>query len=222
MQASYASSPAAARIDLTAGTRAGRLGRDRHAGRHPPGGGDLRLRRHGAGLGGDDVFLSGAAGDKVFDGRGGTDEWRYAGSGAVVIDLVAGTVRKPGGTDRLTSIEAVVGGAGDDSIRGSAANDRLAGAAGNDTIDGGAGQDIVAYDAIAAGGRPAAPRRGGRPLGRGGDRSLGRPDVLRTWKSAWGSRLADDLTGRALPGIVTFLRGLAGDDTLRAPAPAPR
>ena len=43
-------------------------------------------------------------------------------------------------------------------------------------------------------------------------------DTLRSIEGAWGSRLGDDLTGRALPGIYTTLRGLAGDDTLRGPA----
>jgi Ca2+-binding RTX toxin-like protein len=218
VQASYAASPAAARIDLTAGTaRDGWDGTDTL----------VAIRRVAVtsgfadtvlGSAGDDVFLSGAAGDKAFDGRAGTDEWRYAGSGAVVIDLAAGTVTKPGGTDRLTAIEAVVGGAGDDGLRGSATNDRLAGAAGNDTIDGGAGQDIVAYDAIAGG--SDLPLQGAvvdLSAGVATDPWGGR-DTLLNVESAWGSRLADDLTGRALPGIVTFLRGLAGDDTLRGPA----
>lgn len=217
VQASYAASPAAARIDLTAGTALdGWGGLDTLVGIRrvavTSGYADTVL-----GSAGDDVFFSGAAGDKVFDGRAGTDEWRYAGSGAVTIDLAAGTVAKPRGTDLLTAIEAVAGGSDDDSIRGSAGNDRLAGAAGNDTLDGAAGQDIVVYDVIAPG--SDLPLRGAvvdLSAGAATDPWGGR-DTLRDVESAWGSRLGDDLTGRALPGIVTFLRGLAGDDTLRGP-----
>ncbi|MFZ4410364.1 MAG: calcium-binding protein, partial [Paracraurococcus sp.] len=217
VQASYAASPAAARIDLAAGTaQDGWGGTDTL----------VAIRRVAVtaafadtvlGSAGDDVFLSGAAGDKVFDGRAGTDEWRYAGSGAVTVSLATGLAAKPLGTDRLVAIEAAAGGAGDDSLLGSAGNDRLAGAAGNDTLDGGAGQDIVAYDVIAPG--SDLPLRGAvvdLTAGAATDPWGGR-DTLRNIEGAWGSRLGDDLTGRALAGIYTTLRGLAGDDTLRRP-----
>ncbi|WP_165838649.1 calcium-binding protein [Roseicella frigidaeris] len=217
VQASYGASPAAARIDLAAGTaQDGWGGTDRLSG----------IRRVAVtsayadtvlGSAGDDLFLSGAAGNKLFDGRGGTDEWRYAGSGAVAVDLAAGLAEKPGGVDRLTGIEVASGGAGNDSLRGSAGSDRLAGAAGDDTIDGGAGKDIVAYDVIAPG--SDLPLRGAvvdLSTGRATD-PWGGQDVLRNLEGAWGSRLGDDLTGIAIAGVYTTLRGLAGDDTLRGP-----
>ncbi|NOG70754.1 hypothetical protein [Roseicella sp. DB1501] len=219
VQTSYAASPAAARIDLAAGTaQDGWGGTDRLSG----------IRRIAVtsawadtvlGSAADELFLSGASGSKVFDGRGGTDEWRYAGSGAVTIDLAAGLVEKPGGVDRLTGIEAASGGAGHDSLRGSAGNDRLAGAAGDDTIDGGAGKDILAYDVIAPG--SDLPLRGvvvDLSAGRATD-PWGGQDVLRNVEGAWGTRLGDDLTGIALAGVYVTLRGLAGDDTLRGPQP---
>ena len=46
----------------------------------------------------------------------------------------------------------------------------------------------------------------------------GGTETLSGIENAWGSQLADDLTGLALAGTRSFLRGLAGDDTLRAPA----
>ncbi|TDH61118.1 calcium-binding protein [Dankookia rubra] len=200
VQASYASSPAAAWIDLAVGTaQDGWGGTDTL----------VNVRRVAVtsgfadtvlGSAINDVFLSGAGGDKVFDGRAGTDEWRYAGAGAVVIDLAAGTAAKPSGTDGLAGIEAVAGGAGDD------------------TLDGGAGHDIAAYDAVAPG--SDLPLRGAVVDLTGGWATdpWGGRDTLLNIESAWGSRLGDDLTGLALPGGFTYLRGLAGDDTLRGPA----
>ncbi|WP_165943640.1 calcium-binding protein [Roseicella aquatilis] len=216
VQVSYRASPAAVRVDLAAGTaRDGWGGTDRL----------LNIRRvlvasdfndTVLGSAGTDLFLSGSGGSKSFDGRAGTDEWRYAGTGSVTVNLAAGTARKPGGTDRLVAIEAAAGGAGDDSLLGGAGNDQLAGAAGNDTLDGGAGHDVARYDVIAAG--SDLPLRGAvvdLSAGVATDPWGGR-DLLRSIESAWGSRLADDLTGIALSGTTT-LRGLAGDDTLRGP-----
>ena len=83
----------------------------------------------------DEVFLSATNGSKLFDGGGGTDEYRYVGTGAVSITLaeeIDGLFRrpahavKPGGEDRLYGITVAVGGSGDDTIRGSTADDRLA------------------------------------------------------------------------------------------------
>jgi Ca2+-binding RTX toxin-like protein len=109
----------------------------------------------------DDLFLSAGGGNKVFDGRGGSDEYRYAGAGAITVALTppvfdglaeSAYVLKPdGSTDRLYGIEAVSGGFGADSIVGSAAAERLAGGAGRDTLDGGGGLDTVRYDLLSAG-----------------------------------------------------------------------
>ncbi len=218
VQAAYGGSPAAVRIDLAAGTaQDGWGGTDRL----------IAIRRVAVtsafadtvlGSAGGDVFLSGAQGNKLFDGRGGTDEWRYAGVGAVTVNLAAGIALKPGGTDRLTAIEAVAGGAGNDSILGSAGADRLAGAAGEDTLDGAGGLNTVFYDVVAPG--SDLPLRGAvvdLTAGTAIDPWGGR-DRLLNIKSAWGSRLGDDLTGRAVTGTTIVLRGLAGDDTLRGPA----
>jgi Ca2+-binding RTX toxin-like protein len=228
VQASYASSPAAVLVDLAAGWARDGWGSTDTL---------VNIRRVAAtspwddtvlGSAGDDLFLSGAEGSKLFDGRGGSNEYRYVGAGDVRIILaseVAGLFRlepraeKPGGTDRLIGITVAVGGGGNDLIRGSAADERLAGGPGDDTLVGGGGHDTVFYDVHSA--AAGLPWRGAvvdLTAGTATDPWGGR-DTLVDIHSAWGSHLADDLTGRAVSGMRTFLRGLAGDDTLRAPAP---
>ena len=221
VQLAYGASPAAVLVDLQGGTAQDGWGSTDTL---------VGIRRVAAlsafgdtvlGSAADDVFLSGRDGNKSFDGRAGQDEWRYAGDGAVTVELTARMlggfllgpyVLKPGGTDRLTAIEVVTAGPGDDSIHGSAADERFSGGPGRDTIDGGGGLDTVGYEA-------------GGPAERGAIVDLsagtatdpwGGTDLLRGIASVWGSPLGDDLTGVAL-GTYTWMRGLAGNDTLRAP-----
>ncbi|MDN3564651.1 calcium-binding protein [Paeniroseomonas aquatica] len=224
VQLSYAASPGAISLDLLAGSGSDGWGStDTLVGIRRV----LALSAFGdtvLGSAGDDVFLSGAAGNKTFDGRAGTDEWRYAGEGAISVMLGPSTVGgfaqgayvlKPGGTDRLSGIEVVTGGAGDDSVLGSAAAERLAGGAGNDTLDGGNNFDVADYGA--GGGLATRGVTVDLTAGSGAD-AWGGTDVLRNIESAWGTPLGDELTGFAIAGAYTWLRGLAGNDTLRAPA----
>jgi Ca2+-binding RTX toxin-like protein len=229
VQASYAASPGAVRVDLGAGTAAdGWGGIDTLIG----------IRRVAVtaphddtvlGSAADEVFLSGTAGSKRFEGGGGTDDYRYAGSGAVAILLAPETVGgaslparadKPGGArDLLFGFTVATGGAGDDLLRGGAAAERLAGGPGADTIDGGAGLDTVFYDVQAAATGGLMTRGVVLDLAAGmATDPWGAADTLLALEHAWGTHLADDLTGLAVPGAWTYLRGLAGDDTLRAPA----
>ena len=68
----------------------------------------------------------------------------YAGaSGGIVADLTAGTVQTPGGAQRLSTIENVIGSPFDDRIGGSAGANRIVGGAGNDTISGAGGTDVL-------------------------------------------------------------------------------
>ncbi|MBL6454757.1 hypothetical protein JMJ55_05440 [Belnapia sp. T6] len=222
VQAAYATSPGPIAIDLQAGS-----GQDGWGSTDTL----VNIRRVAAlsaygdtvmGSAGDDLFLSGRDGNKSFDGRAGQDEWRYAGDGAVTVVLttrvsggftIGPYALKPGGTDRLAGIEIVAGGPGNDSIGGSAADERLGGAAGNDTLDGGGGFDTVAYE---NGGLAATGVVVDLTAGIGHDQ-WGGTDVLRNIESAWGTPLGDDLTGYSVGGAYTWLRGLAGNDTLRAP-----
>ncbi|WP_043359590.1 calcium-binding protein [Belnapia sp. F-4-1] len=222
VQLSYGASPTAVLVDLQGGTAQDGWGSiDTLV--------DIRrvaaLSAHGdtvLGSAWEDVFLSGQSGNKSFDGRAGQDEWRYAGDGAITAMLATTTVQgfvlgpyvlKPGGTDRLTSIEIVTAGAGHDSLHGSAADERLAGGAGNDTIDGAGGFGTVSYD---TGGLATQGVVANLTAGIGQDQ-WGGTDVLRNVEFLWGSALGDDLTGLAI-GAYAWLRGLAGNDTLRAPA----
>ena len=222
VQLSYAASPAAISLDLLAGSGSDGWGSTDTL---------VNIRRVAAtsafgdtvlGSLGDDLFLSGASGNKTFDGRLGSDEWRYAGEGALTVQLNATTsggfalgpyVLKPGGTDRLSGIEAVTGGAGHDSMLGSAADERFGGGAGNDTLDGGNGYDIADYG---SGGLASRGVVVDLAAGTAADQ-WGGTDVLRNIESAWGSALGDDLTGLAITAY-TWLRGQSGNDTLRAPS----
>ncbi len=96
------------------------------------------------GVGGDDL-LSGAAGDDLLDGGAGFDTATYAGiATGVVVDLLTQTARDGlGGIDRLSGIEAAIGGSGADTLVGDGADNRLEGGAGVDRIEGGAGADLL-------------------------------------------------------------------------------
>ena len=105
-------------------------------------------------LGGDgNDTLQGNSGNDSLVGGAGTDRAWYGGaSGAVNVDLVAGTASGADGNDTLVSIEHVTGSGYDDrifgdgaanSIDGGAGNDTLVGGGGLDTLSGGAGNDTI-------------------------------------------------------------------------------
>ncbi len=119
--------------------------------------------------GGGNDNLNGGAGNDTLDGGTGTDTANYIGSsGAVTVNLVAGTATGDSsiGSDTLISIEAVQGTAFDDTISGNSVannlfgregNDTLSGldggdffrgSAGNDVIDGGFGYNYARFDRI--------------------------------------------------------------------------
>lgn len=92
----------------------------------------------------NDTF-TGDAGDNVIDGGAGIDTIDYsADTDGVSVDLDTGEATGTGiGTDTLTSIENIIGGAGDDELYGNAAANSLTGGEGEDTINGGAGADHI-------------------------------------------------------------------------------
>ena len=93
---------------------------------------------------GNDTFVAGAGND-TYDGSTGIDtlDLRLATQDTVV-NLSTGTLTGGGlGTDRLVSIENIVGSSFNDTLTGNAADNRIDGGAGNDQISGGAGNDTL-------------------------------------------------------------------------------
>ncbi|MBN3890622.1 MAG: calcium-binding protein [Nostoc sp. JL31] len=97
--------------------------------------------------GNGDDFLDGGFGFDTIDGGAGTDTTSYAFfSGPIDANLFTGVVKFPGNstlTDKLVSIENLIGTAGNDTIVGSSANNVLNGGAGSDTLVGGYGADVL-------------------------------------------------------------------------------
>lgn len=104
------------------------------------------------GVGGD--TLDGGSGYDLFYGSGGNDSIiggadggavNYstldAGGAGVQVDLSAGTVTKPVGTDRLSGIQDARGTRYGDVLLGNDQSNQLIGDGGNDVINGGAGND---------------------------------------------------------------------------------
>jgi Ca2+-binding RTX toxin-like protein len=97
--------------------------------------------------GGNDAdTLSGGTGHDTLIGGVGLDWASYAeltSSQAVTVNLVTGSATGAAGSDLLSGIENLLGGAGNDSLLGDGLANRLLGGNGNDTLDGGAGADIM-------------------------------------------------------------------------------
>ncbi|MFN8891599.1 MAG: beta strand repeat-containing protein, partial [Alphaproteobacteria bacterium] len=86
--------------------------------------------------------LNGGAGDDSLDGGFGNDLLSYAGaSGAVSVDLVAGTAAAS--ADTFAGFESVLGSGFADSLLGNSGANVLLGDAGNDTLSGQGGADTV-------------------------------------------------------------------------------
>jgi hypothetical protein len=135
------------------------------------------------GLGGDDV-IDGAGGDDLILGGEGADTAGYEdATGAVVVDLAAGTATGAGvGADALTGIEGAIGsrfgdelaalasgstldgGDGGDDLSGGGGPDSLVGGSGNDDLAGAADDDVLK----ANGGRDELEAGAGEDTAKGG------------------------------------------------------
>ncbi|WP_310734336.1 Ig-like domain-containing protein [Ideonella livida] len=165
---------------------------------------------------GNDV-LTGGGGNDTLQGGAGNDTADYsAETSAVTVNLATGTATDgSGGTDTLSGLESVKGGAGDDLITGdSAANrlegsagaDTLAGGAGSDTLDGGAGNDVADYSANSSSqGVNVNLGTGTASDGQGGT------DTLSNFEGVTGGAGNDSVTGSS--GNDTLV-GNAGTDSL--------
>ncbi len=173
---------------------------------------------------GDDL-VDGGAGADTLDGGNGQDTASYASAmSGVAVDLTATGTQNTGGagSDRLTSIENLVGSAfadtlsgngGDNLVSGSAGNDVLSGGAGNDTLEGGAGNDTLnggtgidtaSYASAAAAVQVSLTLSAQETGGAGNDSVVGIENLI-------GSAFDDDLSGS---GSGNWLTGGAGNDTL--------
>lgn len=97
------------------------------------------------GNGGDD-WLIGGRGNDYLDGGAGIDTAAYTDvSGAVTVDLSITSAQNTGsdGFDTLVSIENLISGLFNDTLRGNAAANVLSGQDGNDTLDGRGGNDTL-------------------------------------------------------------------------------
>jgi Ca2+-binding RTX toxin-like protein len=170
------------------------------------------------GLGGNDL-LDGNFGFDLLDGGNGNDTTTYAFyNGGINTNLQTGIVSFPGNsnrTDRLISIENVIGSQGNDVIIGDNGDNNLSGGAGNDTLDGGFGfdrldggdgVDTVTYDFF--GGSINANLETG-VVGFPGNSN--RVDTLIGIENLIGSRGNDGVVGNNLDNALS---GNAGNDTI--------
>jgi Ca2+-binding RTX toxin-like protein len=110
-----------------------------------------------------------------------------------------------------------IGGTGDDTLYGTASDDTLSGGQGDNWIDGLGGQNTLGYHLWQADG----PTQGAivdLPAGTATN-PWGGTDTLVNIQNVVGSQFADSLTGLAIAGTRTFLRGEGGDDALIAGGP---
>lgn len=180
----------------------------------------------------DDLVNTAGGGNDHYDGRGGTDTASYANASvAVTVDLAAGTASGITiGSDTLLGFEAVVGGAGADSISGTAANDTLQGGTGDDVLEGraggdslvgGEGSDTADYSESNAGvvirdnGFRQPPGGGSYSMtfmAAGGGHAHG--DILSSIENVIGSSFNDLLGGQST--VAGVLSGGGGDDQIRS------
>jgi serralysin len=100
--------------------------------------------------GGGSDTLNGGAGADTIDGGSGTDTASYAGSvEGVMVDLTLAVQAGAGDAagDRLTSIERLIGSAGDDTLNGGDGANTLSGGAGADVLRGRGGADRLLGEA---------------------------------------------------------------------------
>jgi len=168
--------------------------------------------------GGDgDDQLDGGLGDDILDGGAGSDWANYDNAAAsVVINLAFTGIQNTlsAGSDKLLSIENVLGSGFDDLLLGNAADnnlkgglgdDRLSGGLGNDDLNGGVGSDWVSYGPASGGVTVNLALSGPQNTVKAGS------DTLISIENLIGSNYADTLIGNA---SANTLKGGTGNDKL--------
>jgi Ca2+-binding RTX toxin-like protein len=190
---------------------------------------------------GDDVFTPGAGDDSMVGGDAGDLLVPTEATGAVVIDIAAGTLTGQGndsfsgivnahGTAFADSISGssdnqyFFGRAGNDTLRGLGGNDLLIGGSGADLLDGGEGTDRVSYreadfDTAGPASRGVVVNLSASSVMSGADTvasgtaidNWGTRDTLVSVEDVTGSDVADLLVGS--DGVNAF-QGAGGNDTI--------
>jgi Ca2+-binding RTX toxin-like protein len=107
------------------------------------------------GLDGND-FLRGGSGDDLLDGGNGSDTADYSTSNnAITANLLTGKATGDG-TDKLVSIENIIGSPKNDTLIGSNGNNVLDGKNGRDVLTGGLGADTFLFSTKPTFGSPTA------------------------------------------------------------------
>jgi Ca2+-binding RTX toxin-like protein len=165
----------------------------------------------------DETFMAGRGNDSISGGFGAdvidySDEWA-----GVSVNLATGqAVDGGGGIDTITGIEHVTGSNYNDTLTGNSLVNIFRPLGGNDSVDGGTGWDSVRYDL--AGVVNGIPQGIVASLDTGKvTDSWGGVDTLKGIEEIAGSNLADDITGSSSKTANTHIKGLEGNDTLRAP-----
>lgn len=187
---------------------------------------------HMRGEGGRDTFVQGlSSGEDTLDGGTGIDTVAYteyfSGDTGVHVDLAAGIALKYhdgaiAGSDRLISIESVIGSLVNDTLSGSKGSDALSAGDGddllrqmhwsaNDSLDGGAGRDSVDYSAIADDATAILANLGSGKVFKSVSGIASGMDILSNIEAIIGTRANDTITGSV---NADRLDGNAGEDSL--------
>ncbi|MCA3431762.1 MAG: calcium-binding protein, partial [Roseomonas sp.] len=169
-----------------------------------------------AGGNGDDT-LQGVFGDDSLLGGNGSDWASYAeltATRSVYVDLGQGVAISEFGSDTLSGIENVLGGAGNDELIGNSSANVLAGGGGDDYLQGGLGDDSLVggdgldwaiYRELVAGQSVTVNLTTGRATGAAGS------DTLAGIENVEGGFGNDSLLGN---GLANMLDGFDGNDSL--------
>ncbi|MDT8317030.1 MAG: Ig-like domain-containing protein, partial [bacterium] len=155
----------------------------------------------------DNILTGGAGGDELHGG-GGSDTASYADAVAAVaafLSFGSGFVGDALG-DTYTSIENLIGGAGNDTLQGNASDNILDGRGGNDSLDGQGGIDTVSYATSTADVTASLLTNTGSSADAGSD-------TYTSIENLTGGSGNDTLTGDTGNNVLT---GGAGEDTIYA------
>ncbi|MBY0329162.1 MAG: hypothetical protein K2X49_00655 [Acetobacteraceae bacterium] len=179
------------------------------------------------GSGASERFMLGMGGADIVDAGSGNDQATYidfvpAGGGTTGVgiqaNLATGSATVAGAVQTLTGFENLAGSDFDDVLTGSDSDNEFRPVAGKDTIDGQGGYDTVRYSStgFVFNTVPQAGVTINLEDGTGTD-NWGFADTFTNIEAVHGSFLNDDLTGRAMADLNSNVRGLGGNDMLRAP-----